>query len=600
MGGLDGPPKPPALGDAPGKPWRPSGLLRGFGGLDGPPKPPALGDAPAKPWRPSGLLRGFGGLDGALLWIASRFWAADTAPHTGPRSDAARQSLGAPRSGGAIAGGPERAPATAQQGSSRRGGAVALSVILSARTGLLEDGLELELAADRPVGLHGLESRHRVVVDVTVLVEAPLAVDALEVLGGRDRLAHGLALLGDVLRLLDLRRGPADRVDDDPASLGRVQGVRGRLLAVLRLVGLVRLGADAPHLLEGQSGEGDPHVGSERRVARGALEQLFFEKPVRSHETRPRRDETHFLHLPDDDLRAGLDDAAHVDEIRAGGPDLREDRLLVGLFPVDAFVGDHGQPDLLRGGLEDVGDALAVEFLVVEDEHLLDAQALGPLGGDGALDVVGRDRPEVVHEPARPVDLRLTRRGAALLRQPGIRVGRRHLRHVRAVGDRDRDLGGARVVGADVDDRERVTDRLVRVLGLDRAVPLAGLRRGIVEIHDLQAEARDHAADLRDREFHAVLHPRTFREHRALHRPRRVEAKLTLGALLGIGGGGEPDEAEEQSDGGGHAKHSHGWTSLIGAIMLPSDPAGRYQTMFDQDLSTLARLPRANATVEPA
>src|SRR5438105_14446009 len=271
MGGLDGPPKPPGARRRPGGAVAPLGIAWRFWGLEGPPKPPALGDAPAEPWRPSRMLCGFGGLEGSR----SR--------------------------GDVVAGALELAPATAQGGSSRPGGAVALLGILRARTGLLENGLELELAADRPVGLHGLESRHRVVVDVTVLVEAPLAVDALEVLGGGDRLANGLALLGDILRLLDLRRGPADRVDDDPASLGRVQGVRGRLLPVLRLVGLVGLGADAPHLLEGQSGEGDPHVGSERRVARGALEQLFFEEPVRSHETRPRRDETHFLHLPDDD-----------------------------------------------------------------------------------------------------------------------------------------------------------------------------------------------------------------------------------------------------------------------------------------------------------
>src|SRR5262249_54356405 len=33
----------------------------------------------------------------------------------------------------------------------------------------------------------------------------------------------------------------------------------------------------------------------------------------------------------------------------------------------------------------------------------------------------------------------------------------------------------------------------------------------------------------------------------------------------------------------------HGWTSLIGAIMRHSDPAGRYQTMPDRPLSTLAR-----------
>src|SRR5215471_14763823 len=68
---------------------------------------------------------------------------------------------------------------------------------------LLEDGLELELAADRPVRLHDLEAGHGVVVDVAVLVEVPLAVDAFEVLRRRDRLAHGLALLGHVLRALD-------------------------------------------------------------------------------------------------------------------------------------------------------------------------------------------------------------------------------------------------------------------------------------------------------------------------------------------------------------------------------------------------------------
>src|SRR5713101_6453530 len=107
-------------------------------------------------------------------------------------------------------GGPEMAPQTPQGGSSRPGGAVALLGIPRAPAGLLEDGLELELAADRRVRLHHLEAGHRLVVDVTVLVEAPLAVDAVEVLGGGDRLAHGLALLGDVLGPLDRRRRPPD------------------------------------------------------------------------------------------------------------------------------------------------------------------------------------------------------------------------------------------------------------------------------------------------------------------------------------------------------------------------------------------------------
>jgi hypothetical protein len=63
MGGLDGPPNPPALGDAPGHPGRPS-ITRESAGLDGPPpNPPALGDAPGHPGRPS-ITRESAGLDG--------------------------------------------------------------------------------------------------------------------------------------------------------------------------------------------------------------------------------------------------------------------------------------------------------------------------------------------------------------------------------------------------------------------------------------------------------------------------------------------------------------------------------------------------------
>ena len=54
--------------------------------------------------------------------------------------------------------------------------------------------------------------------------------------------------------------------------------------------------------------------------------------------------------------------------------------------------GDDREADLLGRGLEDVGDALAVELLVVEDVDLLGAETLGPLGADRALDVVGGDR----------------------------------------------------------------------------------------------------------------------------------------------------------------------------------------------------------------
>src|SRR4051812_18091402 len=79
---------------------------------------------------------------------------------------------------------------------------------------LLEDLFEGELAADRGVGLRDLEAGHGVVVDVAVLVEAPLAVDALEVLGRGDGLAQRLALLLRVLGLLDGRGRALDGVED--------------------------------------------------------------------------------------------------------------------------------------------------------------------------------------------------------------------------------------------------------------------------------------------------------------------------------------------------------------------------------------------------
>src|SRR5260370_6370016 len=45
------------------------------------------------------------------------------------------------------------------------------------------------------------------------------------------------------------------------------------------------------------------------------------------------------------------------------------------------------------------------------------------------------------------------------------------------------------------------------------------------QVHDLQAIAGDHAAGLRNGHVEAVLHAGAFRDHRALHRPRGVDAE---------------------------------------------------------------------------
>jgi cystathionine beta-lyase family protein involved in aluminum resistance len=65
--------------------------------------------------------------------------------------------------------------------------------------------------------------------------------------------------------------------------------------------------------------------------------------------------------------------------------------------------------------------------------------------------------------------------------------------------------------------------------------------RGVIQVHHLEAVAGHGPVDLGDGEIDAVLHAGAFRQHRALHRPRGVEAQLALGARLrgGVTGGGE-------------------------------------------------------------
>ena len=164
----------------------------------------------------------------------------------------------------------------------------------------------------------------------------------------------------------------------------------------------------------------------------------------------------------------------------------------------------HLQAALLGAAAEDLGDALAVDLAVVEHEDALDAHLLGPVGRHLALDVVGRDHADVVDLAGRTVGRRLVGLAHAGLGELDRGVGRADHHQVRLVEDRHRHLGGAGVEGADVDHHVGVAHRLVGVGGLDRGVPVAALRRGVVPVLVLDGEVADLAADLVDRQLDAV------------------------------------------------------------------------------------------------
>src|SRR5208282_3201090 len=230
-----------------------------------------------------------------------------------------------------------------------------------------------------------------------------------------------------------------------------------------------------------------------------------------------------------------LNHGPHVDQVGPGRPDLGENRLLVRLLVIDPLVAQDLETDLLGLGLEHIRDALAVELLVIEDVNLVVAERFGPLRPYGSLDVIRGRHPEVAYDPERTVDLRLARSGPGLLGEARIGVGGRDLGHVGALGDGHRDLGGARVVCPDVDHGVWVGHGLVRVLRLDRTVPLAGLGGSVIEVDHLNAVTSSLGVGLVHCELYAILHAGPFRQHGALHWPARIDLDFTLGTVGRIG-----------------------------------------------------------------
>src|SRR4030095_13314434 len=109
------------------------------------------------------------------------------------------------------------------------------------------------------------------------------------------------------------------------------------------------------------------------------------------------------------------------------------------------------------------------------------------------------------------------------------------------------------------------------------------------EIHDLYAKPGRHAVGLGHGEIDAVLHAGAFRQHRALHRPGRVEAQLALGALtLGCDVAAGDAQSEQHDGDRGDSRQSHGASSVLGAMIEPLGRDGRYETMAARSLSTVA------------
>ena len=208
------------------------------------------------------------------------------------------------------------------------------------------------------------------------------------------------------------------------------------------------------------------------------------------------------------------------------------ERAVVGGVLVDALVALDLQADLLGRQLDVLGQARAVDLLVVEDVGRGAVLLLGQRRQRGALvGVLGQDAGVGAHA-GRVVLVGLAGRGAGVVGRDADRgVARADLRDAGLVEDRQRDRGGAGVELADVADRRLVAARLARVGGRRVGLPARRLRGRVVERDVLDRELAGLGARLLERELGAVDRRHGLRARRALQRQRRVDRQLLAGGL---------------------------------------------------------------------
>src|SRR5215217_3236969 len=366
------------------------------------------------------------------------------------------------------------------------------------------------------------------------LVSAVVAQRGVAVGVDRVRPQRALAILRREERVDDcgaIVAALGDCVADDRHRLVAIDGVRVDLVLRLTVLGLVVL----VELLAGRR----QLVRSERRrrqvrllldVRRDLLREVHGRDAVGTEQlgVRQRRVEV-LVQL----RRVVVDDAAGEDGVRATGLDLRRQRAVVRRLAVPGVRARDLDPELLRGRLRVLRDALAVHLGVVEDVHAGHALVLHPLRLRLALDDVDRHDATVVALAARVVLVGLARLSArAGLRQAERGVRRADVQDPGLIGDRDRDRRGARVELADVGDRAVVLGDLARVGRRLPGLPLAGGGGGVVERLVLDRRVAALVALLLQGELDAVDHVLGLRARSTLQRQGRVDGQAAA-ALRG-------------------------------------------------------------------
>src|SRR5438445_727631 len=335
---------------------------------------------------------------------------------------------------------------------------------------------------------------------VALAVELDVAGDAVGELGAADRGRDVLAA-----RHLAALRGGLDTLEGDRGGvvgLGRVRlGVFPELL--LELLD-ERLG---PRQLRGRTGRrGVVHAD---HGLSGDLGQVGRVHPVGAEE------------LALDALLAGLleerrgliVDAAEVDHVRVLRLHRRDDRVEVRLF-FGALEAEDLDALLLGVGLEELGDALTVRSLVVDDvDGLCLHRRVRELGADDTLDIV---------TPAHAVDVRV-----AAVGDDRIRVRRRDHRERDFLVDLGRRDRHARVQVTDDGENVLVGDDVLRVGDADVGLGL------VVEGDQLHLEALllQGSLELLDRQLRAELDALAERRLTAAERTLRRDLDGALAAL---------------------------------------------------------------------